>query len=241
MEIRLRVLRFDPASGAAAGYQTYRVEAAPEERLLDCLNRVRWEQDETLAYRMSCAHGICGSDAMRIDGRCGLACQKLVKDFDGRSEVTLEPLPTFRVLKDLVVDLEPFFRRVEFVRPYLVPASAPPERERLQGQAEKKRIDEVIRCILCASCSAQCPVEQENGDFLGPAPLVWAFRYLFDSRDGQTLERLRRVDYPDGVWPCVNHYECTRVCPKGIHVTRCINEIKREIRARLPEAPGRAP
>ncbi|MBI5017860.1 MAG: succinate dehydrogenase iron-sulfur subunit [Deltaproteobacteria bacterium] len=229
MEMHFRIQRFDPERDAAPRFQTYLVSAEPGERVLDCLNRIRWEQDGTLAYRMSCAHGICGSDAMRINGRCALACQKLVKDVAG-PEVTIEPLPTFRVLRDLIVDLEPFFEKVAFVRPYLSAPGDPPERERLQDAAAKKRIDEAIRCILCACCTAACPVEQENAAFLGPAALVRAFRYVFDSRDGDTAERLRELDFPNGVWGCVNHYECTRVCPKQIKVTKSINELKREIR-----------
>jgi succinate dehydrogenase / fumarate reductase iron-sulfur subunit len=229
MEMRFRIQRFDPERDAAPRFQTYTVSAEPRERILDCLNRIRWEQDGTLAYRMSCAHGICGSDAMKINGHCALACQKLVQEFAGE-EVTIEPLPTFRVLKDLVVDLDPFFERVAFVRPYLMAPDAPPERERLQDRIEKKRVDEAIRCILCACCTAACPVEQENPEFLGPAPLVWAFRYVFDSRDGQRAERLRQLDFANGVWACVNHYECTRACPKQIKVTKSINEMKREIR-----------
>lgn len=233
MEKRFRIFRYDPAEDEAPRYRTYTVSAEPRERVLDCLNRIRWEQDGSLAYRMSCAHGVCGSDALRIDGRCALACQKLVKDLEG-DEVTVEPLPTFRVLKDLIVDLDPFLERVASVRPYLQAASGAPERERLQSQADQKRINEAIRCILCASCTAACPVEQGNGNFLGPAPLVWAFRFVFDSRDAEREERLRSLDYPDGVWACEGRYECTRVCPKQIKVTKGINELKREIRRETP-------
>jgi succinate dehydrogenase / fumarate reductase iron-sulfur subunit len=236
METHFRIYRFAPEVDRAPRYQNYTVTAEPEERILDCLNRIRWEQDGTLAYRMSCAHGVCGSDAMRINGRCALACQKLVKDYAGL-EITLEPLPVFSVLKDLVVDLEPFFRKVELVRPYLTAPTEAPEGERLQSPSDKKKIDEAIRCILCACCTAACPVEQENGNFLGPAALVWAFRYVFDSRDGAQAERLKELDFPDGVWGCVNHFECTRTCPKGIHVTKSINEMKREITARAKAAP----
>lgn len=238
MEMRFRILRFDPETGETPYYQSYTVAAEPHERILDCLNRIRWEQDGSLAFRMSCAHGVCGSDGLRLNGRCAVACQKLVREYAG-AEVVVEPLPTLRVLKDLVVDMEPFFRRVESVRPYLLARAAPPEGERLQSPEAKARVDEAIRCILCACCTAQCPVEQRNGEFLGPAPLVWAYRYVFDSRDEARPERLASLDHPNGVWPCENRYECTRVCPKGIHVTRAINELKREIR--LGGEAGRAP
>lgn len=232
MRVRLKIFRFDPEMDRGPYFREYDVKADPSERILDCLNRIRWEQDGTLAYRMSCGHGVCGSDVMKINGRCGLACQKLVKEYQGM-EVTLEPLPSFEVLKDLIVDMAPFLARVNLIRPYLLSSTPPPEKERAQNPKDNKRINEVIRCILCACCTAACPVTAENPRFLGPATLVWAFRYIFDSRDDETLERLKQVDLPDGVWACVNHFECTHVCPKEIPVTKSINQIKREIQKTL--------
>ena len=229
MEMEFKIFRFDPERDGESGFRNYRVEAEPNDRILDCLNRIRWEQDGTLSYRMSCGHGVCGSDAMRINGRCGLACQKLVKDYEG-NEVILEPLPSFRVIKDLVVDMEPFLRRVSMIRPYLISSTPPPEKERRQSQKDNDRINEVIRCILCACCTAACPITGENERYLGPATFVQAFRHIFDSRDDETMERLKQVDFPDGVWACVNHFECTRVCPKEIPVTKSINTIKKEIK-----------
>jgi len=234
MEMTFKIFRFDPDVDKEPRYQTYHVQAEPSERILDCLNRIKWEQDGTLAYRMSCGHGVCGSDAMKINGRCGLACQKLVKDYAG-SDIVLEPLPSFKVLKDLIVDMDLFLKRVSLIRPYLICSSPPPEKERQQEPGDNKKMNEVIRCILCASCTAACPVTAENENYLGPAAFVWAFKYIFDSRDDQTLERLKQVDTPDGIWGCVNHFECTRVCPKEIPVTKSINAIKREIRNVLKE------
>jgi succinate dehydrogenase iron-sulfur subunit len=228
MEMEFKILRFDPEKDLEPYFKNYTVQAEPWERVLDCLNRIKWEQDGTLSYRMSCAHGVCGSDAMKINGRCALACQKLVKDYEG-SEVVLEPLPTFKVMKDLIVDLDPFFARVEWVRPYLI-ASNPPEKERHQSDEERRKMGEAIRCILCACCVGACPVSSENEEYLGPAPLVQAFRHIFDSRDEEREERLKQLDYSDGVWGCVNHYECTRACPKEIPVTKEINQIKGEIK-----------
>lgn len=228
MDMDFRIFRFDPEVKAEPYYQTYKVSANPTDRILDCLNRIKWEQDGTLAYRMSCGHGVCGSDAMKINGRCALACQKLVKDYEG-AEVVLEPLPSFRVQKDLIVDLEPFFEKVRLLRPYLISGASPPEEERRQLQEDSKKVDLVIRCILCACCMAACPVVNENEQFLGPAPLVWAFRFIFDSRDDQKDERLRQVDSQEGAWACVNHFECTRACPKEIPITKSINTIKRDI------------
>ncbi|WP_448382580.1 succinate dehydrogenase/fumarate reductase iron-sulfur subunit [Desulfosoma sp.] len=229
MELTLEIFRFDPEVDTAPRYQTYRVAADPTERILDCLNRIKWEQDGSLSFRMSCGHGVCGSDAVRINGRCALACQKLVKDVAEAQPIRVEPLPSFKVLKDLVVDLEPFFEKVHWVKPYLLGGPEAPEKERLQNPEERKKLDHVIRCILCACCVASCPVTAENDRFLGPAPLVWAFRYIFDGRDKEKENRLRRVDTPDGAWGCRNHFECTRVCPKEIPVTKSINIIKREI------------
>ncbi|SMC16223.1 succinate dehydrogenase subunit B [Desulfacinum hydrothermale DSM 13146] len=229
MELTFRIYRYDPERDSEAYYRTYRVEAEPGERILDCLNRIKWEQDGSLSFRMSCGHGVCGSDAMRLNGRCALACQKLVQDYQGEPEILVEPLPSFRVLKDLVVDLEPFFEKVNWVRPYLLAGDSDPQKERLQDPAERKKLDQVIRCILCACCMGACPVVGENEHFLGPAPLVWAFRYIFDSRDQEKEDRLRKVDSEDGAWGCRNHFECTRVCPKEIPVTKSINFIKREI------------
>jgi succinate dehydrogenase / fumarate reductase iron-sulfur subunit len=228
MEMKLKVFRFDPEKDKEPYYSAYTVKAEPWERILDCLNRVKWEQDGTLSYRMSCAHGVCGSDAMKINGRCALACQKLVKDYHG-DEVIIEPLPTFKVLKDLIVDLDIFFERVDWIRPYLI-AGDPPEKERIQSPEQAKKMGESIRCILCACCVGACPISNENEKYLGPAALVQAFRRIFDSRDQEKIQRLEQMDYPDGCWACLNHYECTRVCPKEIPVTKEINLIKSEIK-----------
>ena len=234
MEMNFKIFRFDPEVEREPHYQTYRVSARPTDRILDCLNRIKWELDGTLGYRMSCGHGVCGSDAMKINGRCALACQKLAKDYEG-TEVVLEPLPSFQNQKDLIVDLEPFFEKVRLMRPYLISSIEPPEKERRQSPKDSNKVDLAIRCILCACCMGSCPVVHENEQFLGPAPLVWAFRYIFDSRDDHNFERLRQVDYSDGVWACVNHFECTRSCPKEIPITKSINTIKREIQKELKD------
>jgi succinate dehydrogenase / fumarate reductase iron-sulfur subunit len=228
MEIKFRIFRLDPETDREPRYQEYQVSAEPGERILDCLNRIKWEQDGTLSYRMSCAHGVCGSDGMRINGVCALACQKLVKDYPG-GEVTLEPLPFFKVLKDLIVDMDAFLSGITTVRPWLIALSDPPEKERRQSPEEAQKVADAIRCILCACCTGACPVMQENPNYLGPAALVWAFRQVFDSRDEKQMDRLKQIDVPDGVWPCVNYFECTRVCPKKIPVTKGINALKSEI------------
>ena len=235
MEVRFKIFRFAPESDKEAYFMSYKVAARPEERILDCLNRIKWEQDGTLGFRMSCAHGVCGSDGMRINGVCALACQKLVKDYTGSEEITLEPLPFFEVRKDLIVNMDDFLARIDSIRPYLIRDEAPPEKERLQSPEDHKKTEEVIRCILCACCTGACPVMRENPDYVGPAALVWAYRYLYDTRDGRSMSRLEKLNEPNSVWPCVNYFECTRVCPKSIPITKSINFMKREIKKRLPQ------
>lgn len=237
MEMRFKIFRFDPETDEEPYYRNYTVVAEPQERILDCLNRIKWEQDGTLAYRMSCGHGVCGSDGMRINGVCGLACQKLVREYEGL-EVVLEPLPFFKVLKDLVVDMEHFLDGIRLIRPYLLSDSAPPEAERQQSSEDRKKVDDVIRCILCACCTGSCPVMIQNEKYVGPAALVWAYRFIFDTRDDRYAERLKQIDFHDGAWSCVNFFECTRVCPKGIPVTKSINFLKREIQKALPGRAG---
>ncbi len=231
VEMHFKIYRFDPQVDPGPYFNHYTVKAEPEERILDCLNRIKWEQDGTLSYRMSCAHGVCGSDGMKINGTCRLACQAIVKDYQC-PEVVLEPLPAFRVLKDLVVDIEPFLERIRDLRPFLVAGPAP-EKERIQNPEEAKKVEEAIRCILCACCTASCPVSWVREKYAGPAALLWASRFIFDSRDEEHLERLKQADSPDGAWGCVNHFECTRVCPREIPVTKSINLIKREIEKNL--------
>jgi succinate dehydrogenase / fumarate reductase iron-sulfur subunit len=234
MILKLKIFRYDPERDKEPYYQTFDVETEPMDRLLDCLLRIRAEQDPTLSFRMSCAHGICGSDGMRINGVCGLACQKLAKDFEG--EVLVEPLPVFRVIRDLVVDQDPFFEKYSSIKPFLVTQSPPPETERRQSPEEHHRFEESLRCILCACCTASCPVNQnrDTAAYVGPAALVRAFRYLFDSRDEGTKERIGLLDRKEGAWGCQTLWKCTEVCPKQIPVTKQIGQIKRRIHENKP-------
>ena len=229
MIVKLKIFRYDPQSDEKPHYQAFQVEAEPMDRLLDCLIRIRAEQDPTLSFRMSCAHGICGSDGMRINGICGLACQKLVRDF--KDEVLIEPLPVFKVIRDLVVDQDLFFEKYYSIRPYLITKSSPPEQERRQFPEEHHQFENALRCILCACCTASCPVNQskETEAYVGPAALVRAFRYLFDSRDDGAEERMALLDRKEGAWGCQTLWKCTEVCPKEIPVTKLIGQIKRRI------------
>jgi succinate dehydrogenase / fumarate reductase, iron-sulfur subunit len=224
------IFRFNPDADPKPRYAEYTIEVEPTDKILDCLNKIRSEQDSTLAFRASCAHGICGSDAMVINGRIALACQKLVKDFKTGNNFVIEPLPLFRVLKDLIVDLDPFFEMHRRVRPFLINQEEPPEKERQQQPEKQQVIDPALRCILCAACTAACPISRVNPDYVGPAALLRAFRYVYDDRDTDTAARLAELNTDDGAWGCKTMWWCTEVCPKGIPVTRCIGQIKRAIK-----------
>ena len=230
MKATFVIFRFDPAVDKQPRYQEYAIDVESTDKILDCLNRIRWELDPTLVYRASCSHGICGSDAMVINGHVGLACQKLVRDYKTANNFVIEPLPLFNVIKDLVVDMDPFFEKHRYVRPYLINDEGVPEKERIQSAEEQKVIEPALRCILCASCTSSCPISRANPNYLGPAALLRAFRYINDSRDTATGGRLAQLDNDDGAWGCKTMWWCTDVCPKGIPVTKCIGQIKRAIK-----------
>ena len=229
MDVAFRIFRYDPRIDPEPRYQSYHIEAEPTDKILDCLNKIRWEQDPSLAFRMSCAHGVCGSDAMRINGVCALACQKLVRNYGSGLIITIEPLPNFPVIKDLIVDLDPFFAKHRAVKPYLISGTEEPAAENLQSPEDRKAFDEAIRCIQCACCSASCPIAEESPRFSGPAALLRAFRYLFDSRDHGSLERMKLLDSADGIWGCKSHGKCTETCPKEIDVRKWLGRIKKRI------------
>jgi succinate dehydrogenase / fumarate reductase iron-sulfur subunit len=232
MKIGLEIQRFDPKKDKEPCFKLYEVEIDPENRLLDALMKIKHEIDPTLSFRKSCAHGVCGSDAMVINGKEGLACKTLIKDAvneDG-SPIKIEPLQTLPIQKDLMVDQSHFFENYRHVRPYFINPEAVQEKERIQSIEDRKRFDESTKCILCAACYSACPVVRGvNPSFLGPAAAVQASRFLDDSRDDGFEERLPQLDYPDGIWPCQNFYQCTRVCPRGIPITKLINSTKGKI------------
>ncbi len=232
MRIQLKIFRFNPKTDKEPRYHTFSVDAKPTDRILDCLNKIRWEQDGTLAYRMSCAHGICGSDGMTINGVSALACQKLVQDFETDKDILVEPLSVFPVLKDLVVDMEPFFEKEKSVHPKegIMLEQMSPEKEHPQTPEERSKFDDDIKCIMCACCVSACPVSQkEDSAYVGPAAIVRAHRYIFDSRVRDQVERLAIMNKPHGAGSCKGYYKCTQVCPKGIFVTEHIFEVKRAI------------
>lgn len=232
VKINLEVQRFNPETDAEPAFQSYEVEAEPTDRLLDVLMHVKRFRDGTLAFRKSCAHGVCGSDGMRINGKDRLACKTLVRDVaDAEGAVIrIEPLRHFPVVRDLVVDQQTFFEKYRSVKPFLINDEPVKEKERIQSPEEREFFDDATNCILCSACYSACPVLDDNDDFLGPAAIAQAFRFLEDSRDRGFRDRLHVLNDPNGVWPCQNHFECTRACPRGIKITKHINETKRRIK-----------
>ena len=230
MEVTLRIFRYDPEKDVAPRYERYTVEAEGIDRVLDLLEKVRGYHDGSLAYRRSCAHGVCGSDAMRINGRNHLACKLLVRDLK-KGEVLIEPLLGLRVIKDLLVDMDPFFAKYKSLLPYFINDEPLPAdgKERLQSPEARERFDDTTKCILCAACTTACPVFWSDGDYVGPAAMVTAHRFIFDSRDRGGAERLRLLNQRDGAWACRTIFNCTEACPREIQITQAIGEIKRAL------------
>jgi succinate dehydrogenase / fumarate reductase iron-sulfur subunit len=227
MQVTLKLRRFNPETDTEPHWETYDVPAEPTDRLLDLLHYVKWNVDGTLTFRRSCAHGICGSDAMRINGVNRLACKVLVKDLPGT--VMVEPIKGLPVEKDLLVDMEPFFEAYRAVKPFLITADKEPTRERLQSADARERFDDTTKCILCAACTTSCPIYWTDGEYFGPAAIVNAHRFIFDSRDDGAEERLDILNDKEGVWRCRTTFNCTEACPRGIEVTKAIQEVKRAL------------
>lgn len=221
--------RFLPEVSDEVTWEDFVLEIDPKERVLDALHKVKWEMDGTLTFRRSCAHGICGSDAMRINGRNRLACKTLIKDINPEKPITVEPIKGLAVLKDLVVDMEPFFQAYRDVMPFLVTKGNEPTRERLQSAEDRERFDDTTKCILCAACTSSCPVFWNDGQYFGPAAIVNAHRFIFDSRDEAGEQRLEILNDKDGVWRCRTTFNCTDACPRGIEVTKAIAEVKKAL------------
>ncbi|NDJ51587.1 MAG: succinate dehydrogenase iron-sulfur subunit [Chloroflexi bacterium] len=230
VKVELRVRRYNPERDEKPYWGSFEMEAEPEDRVLDLLHHVQWYLDGTLAMRRSCAHGVCGSDAMRINGQNMLACKALVKNLvrGGKGRIQVEPIYGMRVIKDLIVDMEPFMEHYRSVMPYFVNDEPAPEngRERLQSPEDRERFDEATKCILCAACTTSCPSYWANGTYVGPAAIVQAHRFIFDSRDKAGKDRLAILSQENGVWRCRTIFNCTTACPREIPVTQLIAEVK---------------
>jgi len=227
VNVELRIKRWDPDHDEKPHWETYEVTVDETDRVLDALHQVRWHHDGSLAFRRSCGHGVCGSDAMVINGVNRMACVLLISDVGHR--VTLEPLRGLPVLKDLVVDMEPFFEQYKSVKPWLVNDDDPGDRERRQSPEDRARFDDTTKCILCATCTTSCPVFWGNQSYVGPAAIVNAHRFVYDSRDQAGSERLEILDDRSGTWGCRTAFNCTDACPRGIKVTAAIEEVKRSL------------
>jgi succinate dehydrogenase / fumarate reductase iron-sulfur subunit len=227
MKVTLKIKRFNPEKDAAPYWGEYPVEAEPTDRLLDALNYVKWYIDGTLTYRRSCAHGVCGSDAMLINGANTLACKVLLQNLG--SKITVEPMRGFRVIKDLLVDMEAFFEKYRKAKPYLITHSPEPEKERLQSIQDREAFEDTTKCILCGACTTSCPSFWANEDYVGPATIVNAHRFIFDSRDEGREERLEILGAADGVWRCRTIFNCVEACPRDINITRAIGEVKKAL------------
>ncbi|MEO5692424.1 MAG: succinate dehydrogenase iron-sulfur subunit [Usitatibacter sp.] len=223
--MRLSIFRFDPDRDKKPYMQDYEIELKPGDRmLLDVMMRLRI-QDDSLAFRKSCREGVCGSDAMNINGRNGLACITPVAEL--REPVELRPLPNFPVIRDLVVDMTQFFQHYHSIKPYLINNDPVPAKERLQSPQDREKLDGLYECILCACCTSQCPSAWWNPDrFVGPAGLLQAYRFIIDSRDRATQERLDDLNDPYRLFRCRTIMNCTEVCPKGLAPSRAIEKIR---------------
>jgi succinate dehydrogenase / fumarate reductase iron-sulfur subunit len=232
VDITLKIRRYEPELDHEPHWESYVVSMLPTDRVLDALHKVKWEIDGSLTFRRSCAHGVCGSDAMRINGRNRLACKTLVKDLNPAKPITVEAIKGLPLLKDLVVDMDPFFAAYRDVMPFLITKGNEPTRERIQSAEERERFDDTTKCILCAACTTSCPVFWTDGQYFGPAAIVNAHRFIFDSRDDGATQRLEILNEKEGVWRCRTTFNCTEACPRGIEVTKAIQEVKRALLTR---------
>ncbi len=225
---RFKVYRHEPESGENPSVDEYTIDrAACGPMVLDALIKIKNEVDATLTFRRSCREGVCGSCAMNIDGTNTLACTKAIDDVKG--DVKIYPLPHLPVVKDLVPDLANFYAQYASIKPWLQSDSpAPADRERLQTKEDRAKMDGLYECILCASCSTSCPSYWWNSDrYLGPAILLQAYRWIIDSRDEYTGERLDNLEDPFRLYRCHTIMNCTRTCPKGLNPGKAIAEIKK--------------
>jgi succinate dehydrogenase / fumarate reductase iron-sulfur subunit len=229
INVTFRIRRFNSEVSAEAWWEDFTLQIDPKDRVLDALHKIKWEVDGTLTFRRSCAHGICGSDAMRINGRNRLACKTLIKDIGPEKPITIEAIKGLTVLKDMVVDMDPFFQAYRDVMPFLVTTGNEPTRERYQSDEDRARFDDTTKCILCAACTSSCPVFWNDGQYFGPAAIVNAHRFIFDSRDEGGEQRLEILNDKDGVWRCRTTFNCTDACPRGIEVTKAIQEVKKAL------------
>lgn len=222
------IYRYNPDVDSKPYMQTYELDLQKNNciMVLDALMELK-KQDQTLTFRKSCREGVCGSDGMNINGKNGLACITHLSSLKGASKITLRPLPGMPVVRDLVVDMTQFYKQYDKVKPYLINDQPPPAKERLQSPEERKKLDGLYECILCACCSTSCPSFWWNPEkFIGPQGLLHAYRFIADSRDTATEERLADLSDPFSLFRCRGIMNCVSVCPKGLNPTAAIGKIR---------------
>ncbi|MDP2954566.1 MAG: succinate dehydrogenase iron-sulfur subunit [Chloroflexota bacterium] len=223
-KVALKVFRFDPERDSSPHYDRFEVAVREGETVLEALFDILENQDGSLAFRFSCRGAVCGSCAGYINGSYRLACETQLQA--AGPEITIDPLPHVPIIRDLVVDMGPFFQKYEKIMPYLKTQSQPPEKEYLQSPQQRKAVDSYIDCILCAACYSACPVVWTNKDYLGPAALAKAYRFVADSRDEADRERIKVVAGEDGIWRCHTIFNCVESCPKKINQTVAIEKLR---------------
>jgi succinate dehydrogenase / fumarate reductase iron-sulfur subunit len=225
--VTFEVFRYDPEKDKNPYYNTYKVELRkPGMLILEGLNQIKWEMDSTLSFRRSCREGVCGSDGVNINGTNMLCCITKIEDLDS-DHLIIQPLTGLPVIRDLVVDLDDFFEKFITVKPYLIRKSPNPDKEIYQSPEDRKKLDGLYECIMCACCSSACPSYWADKDYLGPSALLRAYRYLVDSRDEGSEDRLPILNDKHGVWRCHTIYNCVEACPKELNPTKAIVGIRK--------------
>lgn len=228
MQVTFRIQRYNPEKDTEPKFMDYTISnVAPDWRVLDVLHEIKETQDGTLTFRRSCAHGMCGSDGIKINGRNTLACSVLLQDLNTKKPIVIEPLPFLPIIKDLVVDMSDFFAKYELIKPYLITKTQAPQIERYQHADDAELLMECTKCILCACCSTSCPSLWSNENFIAPAAMLKAYRFVFDTRDEAAEERMDIIDSPDGIWRCHTIFNCVEACPKEINITWHLSQLKK--------------
>ena len=229
---KVNIYRWDPSTGKNPRIDTYEVDMDNcPSKVLDLLNKIKNEIDPSISYRRSCAHGVCGSCAMNMDGKNGLACTKPHAEIKG--DINIYPLPHLKVLKDLIGDLSTLYKQYESVEPWLKTTSKT-EKENIQSKEDRAKLDGLYECIMCACCSTSCPSYWWNSDeYLGPAVLMQAYRWIEDSRDDNTKERMEFVDDAMKLYRCKSIMNCSNTCPKGLNPGQAIGKLKKKINDEL--------
>lgn len=222
---RVKILRYNPEEDKKPYWKKYELELDEGLTILDVLNEIHWKVDGSLSFRRSCRSAICGSCAMKVNGENVLACETPMHKYKGDT-LKIEPLPGFDIIKDLVVDMDNFFEKLKAIKPFLIVDKPIPEKEFIQSPEQFEEIREATYCILCGACTSSCPSLWANRKYLGPAALLKAYRYIFDSRDDGASERLDIINDKNGIWRCHTIFNCMEACPKHIKITENLSRLK---------------